>query len=59
VLRLGGTTGVTKFVLNPAWRDRIPPAVLTRLDSTERRIAKGELRPPRIEFVDSVSTRGP
>jgi basic membrane protein A len=59
VLRLGSTTGVTKFVLNPAWRDRIPPEVLTRLDSTERRIARGELRPPRIEFVDSVSTRGP
>src|SRR5688572_11879314 len=59
VLRLGGTTGVTKFVLNPAWRDRIPPEVLTRLDSTERRIVRGELQPPRIEFVDSVGTRGP
>ena len=58
VLRLGGTTGVTKFVLNPAWRDRIPADVLARLDSTERRIVTGELRPPRIEFVDSVSTRG-
>lgn len=58
VLRLGGTTGVTKFVLNPAWRDRIPPAVLARVDSTERRIVSGQLQPPRIEFVDSVSTRG-
>jgi hypothetical protein len=59
VLRLGGTTGVTKFVLNPGWRDRIPANVLARLDSIERRIASGELQPPRIEFVDSVSTRGP
>ena len=59
VLRLGGTTGVTKFVLNPMWRERIPPAVLARVDSTERRIVSGELQPPRIEFVDSVSTRGP
>jgi basic membrane lipoprotein Med (substrate-binding protein (PBP1-ABC) superfamily) len=58
VLRLGGTAGVTKFVLNPAWRDRIPPNVLAQLDSTERRILRGELQPPRIEFVDSVSTRG-
>jgi basic membrane protein A len=58
VLRLGGTTGVTKFVLNPAWRDRIPPEVLARLDSTERRIVSGQLQPPRIEFVDSVGTRG-
>jgi basic membrane protein A and related proteins len=58
VLRLGGTTGVTKFVLNPAWRDRIPPEVLARVDSTERRIVSGQLQPPRLEFVDSVSTRG-
>jgi basic membrane protein A len=59
VLRLGSTTGVTKFVLNPTWRDRIPPDVLARVDSTERRIANGELRPPRIEFVDSGGIRGP
>jgi basic membrane protein A len=58
VLRLGGATGVTKFVLNPAWRDRVPADVRARLDSTERRIARGDLQPPRIEFVDSLSTRG-
>ena len=57
VLRLGSTAGVTKFVLNPAWRDRVPPAVIARLDSTTRRITSGELQPPRIEFVDSVSAR--
>ena len=57
VLRLGSMTGVTRFVLNPTWRDRIPPDVLARVDSTERRIISGELRPPRIEFVDSVSRR--
>jgi hypothetical protein len=51
--------GVTKFVLNPAWHARVPAAVLARIDSTQRRIASGELRPPRIEFVDSVSARGP
>lgn len=54
VLRLGSTTGVTRFVLNPVWRDRIPADVLARVDSTERRIVNGELQPPRIEFVDSV-----
>ena len=59
VLRLGSTAGVTKFVLNPAWRDRIPPAVIARLDSTTRRIMSGELQPPRIEFVDSATARGP
>jgi basic membrane protein A and related proteins len=59
VLRLGSTAGVTKFVLNPAWRDRIPPAVIARLDSTTRRIMSGELQPPRIEFVDSATARSP
>ncbi len=54
VLRLGSSLGVTRFVLNPTWRDRIPADVLARVDSTERRIITGELRPPRIEFVDSV-----
>jgi basic membrane lipoprotein Med (substrate-binding protein (PBP1-ABC) superfamily) len=59
ILRLGSTVGVTKFVLNPAWRERIPAAVLARVDSTERRIASGELLPPRIEFVDSAGGRAP
>jgi basic membrane protein A len=58
VLRLGSTAGVTRFVLNPAWRDRIPAEVLARVDSTERRITSGELQPPRIEFVDSLAGRG-
>jgi basic membrane protein A and related proteins len=58
VLRFGGPSGVTKFVVNPAWRERIPTDVLARVDSTERRIASGELKPPRIEFVDSAGSRG-
>jgi len=59
VIRLGSTVGVTKFVLNPDWRNRIPTAVLARLDSTQRRISSGELQPPRMEFVDSGSGREP
>lgn len=58
VVRLGSTARVTRFVLNPAWRSRVPPAILARVDSTEQRIVRGELRPPRIEFVDSASTGG-
>ncbi len=58
VVRLGSTARVTRFVLNPAWRARVPPAILARIDSTEQRIVRGELRPPRIEFVDSASTGG-
>ena len=59
VLRLGSTAGVTKFVLNPTWRSRISATVLARIDSIERMIARGELQPPRIEFVDSATGRGP
>lgn len=58
VVRLGSTARVTRFVLNPTWRSRVPPAILARVDSTEQRIVRGELRPPRIEFVDSASTGG-
>jgi hypothetical protein len=47
--------GVTRFVLNPTWRSRVPANVLARVDSTERRIIRGDLRPPRIEFVDSAA----
>lgn len=54
VLRYGSPSGVTTFVLNPRWRDSIPPAVLARVDSIEQRIARRELQPPRIEFVDST-----
>jgi basic membrane lipoprotein Med (substrate-binding protein (PBP1-ABC) superfamily) len=58
VIRLGSSTQVTKFVLNPTWRDRIPAAVLARIDSVERNIASGALQPPRIEFVDSTGSTG-
>ena len=59
ILRLGSTAGVTKFVLNPAWRARIPTHVLAQVDSVERLITSGQFQPPRIEFVDSAATRGP
>jgi basic membrane lipoprotein Med (substrate-binding protein (PBP1-ABC) superfamily) len=58
VIRLGSSTEVTKFVLNPAWRDRVPAAVRARIDSVEQEIASGTLQPPRIEFVDSTGTTG-
>ena len=58
VLRLGSTIGVTRFVLNPTWRARIPADVLARVDSVERRIVSGDLQPPRIEFVDSIGGPG-
>ncbi|MGQ0712633.1 MAG: BMP family protein [Gemmatimonadaceae bacterium] len=59
VIRLGSSSEVTRFVLNPTWRDRVPPNVMARIDSVERRLASGDLRPPRIEFVDTTGTGGP
>jgi basic membrane lipoprotein Med (substrate-binding protein (PBP1-ABC) superfamily) len=59
VLRLGSTAGVTKFVLNPAWRARVTNTVLARVDSVERLISSGQFQPPRIEFVDSATARRP
>ena len=59
VLRLGSTAGVTKFVLNPTWRARVPNNVLARVDSVERLITSGQFQPPRIEFVDSATARRP
>ena len=58
VIRLGSSTEVTRFVLNPAWRDRVPAQVIAQIDSVERRIASGTLQPPRIEFVDSTGAAG-
>jgi basic membrane protein A and related proteins len=58
VIRLGSSMEVTKFVLNPAWRDRVPAAVIARIDSVEQEIATGTLKPPRIEFVDSTGSAG-
>ncbi len=58
VIRLGTSAEVTRFVMNPTWRDRVPTEVIARIDSVERRIASGELRAPRVEFVDSTNTAG-
>ena len=58
VIRLGSATDVTRFVLNPTWRDRIPPAVIARIDSVEHQITSGALQPPRVEFVDSTGIAG-
>jgi basic membrane lipoprotein Med (substrate-binding protein (PBP1-ABC) superfamily) len=58
VIRLGTSSEVTRFVLNPTWRDRVPAAVLARIDSVAHAIASGAFQPPRIEFVDSTGATG-
>ncbi len=56
VIYLGTSTDVVKLVLNPKLEHVIPSAVRARLDSVSRGIDAGRIRPPRIEFVDTVGT---
>lgn len=56
ILYLGTRSDVTKLVINPAFDTLITPALRAALDTTQKAIASGRLRPPRIEFVDSTST---
>lgn len=56
VIRLGTADDVTRLVLNPGLGDRIPPSLRATLDSVERGIIAGRVKPPRIEFVDTTGT---
>lgn len=44
-IQLDGSSGVVRFVRNPALSDRVPSAVWGRLDSLERQLRAGELAP--------------
>ncbi len=55
IIYLGRSSQVVKLVLNPRLSSLIPPAVRAKMDSVDREIAAGRLRPPRLEFVDSTS----
>jgi len=43
-IRLGGSSGVVRFVRNPALADRVPESVWARMDSVDRALRAGELR---------------
>jgi len=49
-LRLGMRDGIVAFVVNPALKERIPPALQAELAELERRIRAGELVVPRGAF---------
>jgi basic membrane protein A len=57
VISLGTRDDVTRLVINPRLAGRLTPTLRATLDSLERAIVGGMLHPPRIEFVDTTSTR--
>lgn len=57
VISLGTRDDVTRLVLNPALASRLTPTLRATLDSVERGIIAGTVRPPRIEFVDTATTK--
>ena len=57
VIYLGTSTGVVKLVMNPALESLVPKSLTVRLDSTQSAIEAGTVRPPRLEFVDTLPTR--
>ncbi|MDT8341397.1 MAG: BMP family protein [Longimicrobiales bacterium] len=48
----GASEGVVDLIVNPAVIDRIPPAVLVRIDSARAAILAGSLDVPRVRFVE-------
>jgi len=56
VIYLGTSTGVVKLVLNPALDTLVSGPLHAKLDSVRGAIEAGTVRPPRLEFVDTIPT---
>ena len=48
----GAAEGVVDLIVNPVVADRIPPALLSRVDSVRAAIVAGSLDVPRVRFVE-------
>lgn len=48
----GATRQIVDFVINPATRDRIPDALVARIDAARDSVRAGTLAVPRVRFVD-------
>ena len=57
VLTMGPREDVVDLVLNPALDQRVTAAARAAIDSVRAEIRAGRLAPPKIEFVDTTSTR--
>lgn len=56
VIYLGTSTGVVKLIINPALDELVSKTLRARLDSTRSAMVAGTIRPPRLEFVDTIPT---
>jgi basic membrane lipoprotein Med (substrate-binding protein (PBP1-ABC) superfamily) len=56
IIYLGTSTGVVKLVLNPELESLVPRTLQTKLDSVRDAIEAGTVKPPRLEFVDTIPT---
>jgi basic membrane lipoprotein Med (substrate-binding protein (PBP1-ABC) superfamily) len=56
IIYLGTSTGVVKMVLNPALDSLVSASLHAKLDSTRDAIEAGTVRPPRLEFMDTIPT---
>jgi basic membrane lipoprotein Med (substrate-binding protein (PBP1-ABC) superfamily) len=54
-IRLGGSSGVVRFVRNPALADRVPQAVWARMDSVDRALRAGELRAAAVDSTPEAA----
>ena len=57
VMSLGTAEDVVQLVLNPAQDSLISPTLHATLDRMASRLRSGEVKAPRLEFVDTASTR--
>ena len=55
VISLGTANDVVRLVLNPAQDALISPTLHTALDQMANQLRSGEVKAPRLEFVDTVS----
>lgn len=54
----GAESEVVDFVANPAVLDRIPEALLARIDSMRTAIRNGEFEPPSVAFIEADGVEG-
>ena len=54
----GARDGVVDLILNPALRDRIPQALLARVDAARDSVVDGTLDVPRVPFVEGRDPNG-
>lgn len=56
-LFLGLREGIVDFVWNPKLADRVPPQLRARVEEARKRILRGEIRVPSVEFASTPPGR--